>query len=77
MAATLLKTLGVILGHTRIAVTLEVCSATDADSGRDAVGKLASYSDPKLPHGRCHICCIWPVERGTEPCPSRSGRCWE
>jgi integrase len=46
--ATLLKTLGVpprdameILGHSRIAVTLEVYTAGDERSRREAIGKLS------------------------------------
>ena len=51
-AATLLKTLGVpprdameILGHSRITVTLEVYTAGDSDSRRDAIGKIAQLFD--------------------------------
>jgi integrase len=46
--ATLLKSLGVppleameILGHSRIAVTLEVYTAADRDSRREAIGRIA------------------------------------
>jgi integrase len=53
-SATLLKTLGVpprdameILGHSRIAVTLEVYTAADEVSRRDAIGKVASLFGPQ------------------------------
>jgi integrase len=50
--ATLLKALGVpprdamgSLGHSRIAVTLQACTAGDEHSRREAIGKLADLSD--------------------------------
>ena len=53
-SATLLKTLGVpprdameILGHSRIAVTLEVYTAADEHSRREAIGKMAQLFEPQ------------------------------
>jgi hypothetical protein len=36
-----------ILGHSRIAVTLEVYTAADEVSRRDAIGKVASLFGPQ------------------------------
>jgi hypothetical protein len=36
-----------ILGHSRIAVTLEVYTAADENSRRDAIGKMASLFEPE------------------------------
>jgi len=54
--ATLVKDLGVpprdtmeILGHARIAVTMEICTAADDGSRRDAIGKLNQLLRPDRP----------------------------
>jgi integrase len=53
--ATLLKNLGVpardaqlILGHSRLAVTLEICTHEDRQAQRDALGRISAA----LGHGR-------------------------
>jgi len=38
-----------ILGHARIAVTMEICTAADDGSRRDAIGKLNQLLRPDRP----------------------------
>ncbi len=64
MTATLLKDLGVsprdtmeILGHARIAVTIEIYTAADDGSRRDAIDKLTRLITDQPGDRCCHCCC--------------------